>query len=98
MRFLDNPARRFGQTAQAVMFGGALALAPRPASAAAEEQYADTEATAFSKPVASLLWGVSQLIPSALVATDGHIVQGGMRWQLTPLLYSFGVAAQPWRT
>jgi hypothetical protein len=94
---LKDTARFFAQTL-ALSVGAALALTSRPVSAAPLQQQADTEAAAFGKPVAGLLWGVSQLIPSPLMATDGHVVQGGMRWQLTPLLYSFGVAARPWRS
>jgi hypothetical protein len=52
---------------------------------------------ALGKPVSALLWGVAQTIPSPVLSTDGEVVQGGLRWQLTPLLYSFGVAARPWR-
>jgi hypothetical protein len=53
---------------------------------------------AYGKPLGALLWGVAQAVPSPLIATDGHVAQWGLRWQLTPLLYSFGVAARPWRS
>jgi hypothetical protein len=43
------------------------------------------------------IWVATQLVPSPLlVVGDGH-VGGGMRWQVTPLLYSFGIAEGPVR-
>ncbi len=42
-------------------------------------------------------WAATQLVPSPLlVIGDGH-VGGGMRWQVTPLLYSFGISEGPGR-
>jgi hypothetical protein len=82
-----------------LLLGGSLMLAPRLAFAVSDDEpHADTRAASLSKPVATLLWGAAQLIPTPLVATDGHIAQGGLRWQITPLLYSFGIAAKPWRS
>jgi hypothetical protein len=44
-------------------------------------------------------WGVSQLIPSPEWITTGGKAKFGMRWQVTPLLYSFGMNKKlsPWR-
>ena len=48
--------------------------------------------------VAAGAWTVAQLLPSPLlVVGEGHL-GGGMRWQLTPLLVSFGIAARPVRS
>lgn len=47
---------------------------------------------------AGTVWTATQLIPSPLLVTGGQHVGAGMRWQLTPLLYSFGIAERPWRT
>jgi len=50
-------------------------------------------------PVAAVgVWTVAQLVPSPLLVIGEQHVGGGMRWQLTPLLYSFGISARPWRT
>ena len=38
-----------------------------------------------------------QLVPSPLFVVGSGNVGGGLRWQVTPFLYSFGVAAKPVR-
>lgn len=47
--------------------------------------------------VAAGLWTAAQLIPSPLLVLGSAGPQGGVRWQITPFLYSFGVAARPVR-
>jgi hypothetical protein len=47
--------------------------------------------------LAATLWTTAQLIPSPLLVIGTHGVGGGVRWQVTPFLYSFGVAARPTR-
>ncbi len=44
-------------------------------------------------------WGVAQLIPSPEWITLNNELKFGMRWQLTPVLYSFGMNRKlsPWR-
>ena len=51
----------------------------------------------LSPALAAGLWTVAQAIPSPLLVTSSHHIGGGVRWQITPLLYSFGVTAHPWR-
>jgi hypothetical protein len=46
---------------------------------------------------AAVVWGVAQLIPCPLYVASSNRVGGGVRWQITPLVYSFGVAARPVR-
>jgi hypothetical protein len=54
--------------------------------------------TSLSPWVAAGAWAIAQLVPSPLlVVGDGH-VGGGLRWQLTPLLFSFGIAERPFRS
>lgn len=48
--------------------------------------------------MAAGVWALTQLVPSPLLVVGERHVGGGMRWQLTPLVYSFGVAASPLRT
>jgi hypothetical protein len=43
------------------------------------------------------LWIFAQLVPSPLYVASSDRVGGGVRWQITPLVYSFGVAARPVR-
>ena len=47
----------------------------------------------------SWMWGVAQLIPSPEWITTSSSAKFGMRWQVTPLLYSFGMNKKlsPWR-
>jgi hypothetical protein len=50
-------------------------------------------------PVAAVgVWAVAQLVPSPLLVIGEEHVGGGLRWQLTPILYSFGIAERPVRT
>ncbi len=51
----------------------------------------------MSRGAALGIWLGTQLIPSPLLVTGSSHVNGGLRWQVTPLLYSFGVAERPWR-
>lgn len=55
-------------------------------------------AARFSFAGSLALWSLTQLIPSPLLVIGDTHVGGGMRWQLTPLLVSFGVAARPLRS
>ena len=43
------------------------------------------------------VWALAQLVPSPLLVTGKEHVGGGVRWQVTPLLYSFGIAERPLR-
>ncbi len=45
------------------------------------------------------IWGAIQLIPSPQWITSSDGLRFGMRWQVTPLLYSFGINKKlsPWR-
>jgi hypothetical protein len=52
---------------------------------------------ASSPAFAAGIWTLAQLVPSPLLVVGSRHVGGGLRWQITPLLYSFGVAAKPWR-
>jgi len=68
-----------------------LAALPRDARAA--------ESPAPASPVAAVAeWGLAQLVPSPRLVFGGESIGGGLRWQVTPLLYSFGIAERPWRT
>lgn len=44
------------------------------------------------------VWAAAQLVPSPLLVIGKEHVGGGVRWQLTPILYSFGITERPWRT
>lgn len=71
------------------MFGAVLVLSGLAASAAG------------GRPMPNGPWALTQLVPSPQVAL-GHPRDGaafGMRWQITPLLYSFGAnrRVSPWR-
>ena len=50
-----------------------------------------------SPVLSATLWAVAQLVPSPLLVMSGEHWGAGFRWQLTPVLYSFGVTAKPWR-
>jgi len=46
---------------------------------------------------AAVVWTVMQLVPSPLFVVGTGNAGGGVRWQVTPLVYSFGVAERPVR-
>jgi hypothetical protein len=48
--------------------------------------------------VAVAAWTLAQLVPSPLLVAGTDHVGGGRRWQITPLLYSFGIAAEPFES
>lgn len=52
----------------------------------------------MSPLVAVGIWTGAQLIPSPLLVLSERHAGGGLRWQLTPLLYSFGIAERPVRS
>lgn len=47
-------------------------------------------------PIPTIPWMVTQLLPSPEITSSGS---AGMRWQITPVLYSFGMYRKlsPWR-
>ncbi|MEO6603664.1 MAG: hypothetical protein ABIQ16_27520 [Polyangiaceae bacterium] len=80
----------------------ALALLCGATELHADEAYVPSERTppprTMSPYVAGAVWATAQLVPSPLLVTGKQHVGGGLRWQLTPLLYSFGIAERPLRT
>jgi hypothetical protein len=48
----------------------------------------------------TLVWTALQLLPSPEIVVDGGKVRSGASWQVTPLLYSFGINRKlsPWRS
>jgi hypothetical protein len=74
-----------------------LWLLTSAASVRAEDQ-AHAPSRTLSPWLAGGLWTIAQLIPSPLFVVGSDSVGGGVRWQLTPLVYSFGVAARPLRS
>lgn len=64
-------------------------------SAAAEELGAPGRD--LSLPMGVALWSVMQLVPSPLIVAEPHAFGGGVRWQVTPFIFSFGVAERPVR-
>jgi hypothetical protein len=43
------------------------------------------------------IWTFAQLVPSPLYVAGSDRVGAGVRWQITPFVYAFGVAAKPLR-
>jgi hypothetical protein len=70
----------------------------RQAEEAVEREASDAPAERFTPLTAYGAWAVVQLVPSPLLVASEEHVGGGMRWQVTPLLYSFGIAERPFRT
>jgi hypothetical protein len=68
-----------------------------PARAVLAEPAAETTSSSVQP---TLLWAALQLVPSPEWMGDGARGYAGMRWQVTPLLYSFGINRKlfPWRS
>ncbi len=60
---------------------------------------ASAEAPYDKHPPPTLYWMIAQFVPSPELGFGGRYAVAGMRWQLTPLLYSFGIYRKlsPWR-
>ena len=55
-------------------------------------------ARSISPAVAATLWGVVQLIPSPVLITGSEGYGGGMRWQLSLLVFAYGLEQNRWRS
>jgi hypothetical protein len=97
-----RPKARLQRTSfAAALFAAALAVSFAPVACADEAPGAAHEPSPsgrISPMVAAGVWTFVQLIPSPMLVASSDRVGAGVRWQLTPLLYSFGVAAKPFRS
>jgi hypothetical protein len=64
-------------------------------SASAEELGAPGRNLNLTTGVA--VWSLLQLVPSPLIVADPHAFGAGVRWQITPFMFSYGVAERPVR-
>lgn len=78
---------------------GEVPAAIAPASEAAQDDDSPAASSSSSARFAAL-WLLAQLAPSPEIVSGDGVARFGMRWQVTPALYSFGVhrRASPWRT
>lgn len=102
MRGLERRHERSRSARKLALAAGLLicsALAAPHARAEAEEvSLVPAPKPRLMSPAAAVgVWSAAQLVPSPLLVTGKAHVGGGMRWQLTPLLYSFGIAERPLR-
>ena len=74
-----------------------VALVAVPRATLAAEADRDAPARHLSVAVAGALWGAAQLLPSPLLVIGKDHVGAGVRWQVTPLSYSFGITERPLR-
>ncbi|HWL84553.1 MAG TPA: hypothetical protein VNO21_02055, partial [Polyangiaceae bacterium] len=63
----------------------------------AHAEDAEDRPAVMSPAAAASVWTLAQLVPSPLLVIGGGHLAGGLRWQITPFVYSFGVAARPVR-
>jgi hypothetical protein len=71
-----------------------LILLALPVAARADEVIPEPRVS----PTAAVgVWAAMQLVPSPLFVVGTGNAGGGVRWQVTPFVYSFGVAAKPVR-
>jgi len=80
------------------VFAAALTIALTDGAVASAQSDAEQEESASDPAVRSaLLWSLAQIVPSPEVAYGEATARFGLRWQVTPLLYSFGIYRQAWR-
>lgn len=72
----------------------AASLVAAPAVARADEA---KSVLGLGKVGAGFVWAATQLVPSPLFVMGSSGAGGGVRWQVTPLLVSWGVSAKPVR-
>ena len=60
------------------------------AASAATAAHADEGASGAGGPELTVAWVIPQIIPSPELLVSSQGSAAGLRWQLTPLLYSFG--------
>lgn len=82
---------------RAALLGLCIVLAISPL---AHAQKTETEGPprSISPTVGAVLWGVAQLVPSPVLVTGSEGFRGGMRWQLTPLVFAFGLHEHRFRS
>lgn len=96
--------RRLGRAAagtlraQAILLLSALALASPPVARAAERAGADVRSSRDG-PRPTALWLATQAVPSPEWILGGSGSRFALRWQITPLLYTFALRRElsPWR-
>lgn len=94
----DFAHARFSLALSALAATLELATGPAYAEALPEPPNEAPSPRTMSPLVASSVWALSQLVPSPLLISGKEHVGGGLRWQVTPVLYSFGIAERPLRT
>ncbi len=69
-----------------------------PSIAAEPDEGADDDGASEARRLTPT-WVVAQLVPSPQIVNGDSVTRLGLRWQLTPLLYSFGInrRGDPWR-
>lgn len=55
-------------------------------------------ARSLTPAVAAALWGAVQFVPSPVLVTGSDGYGGGMRWQLTLLVFAYGLEQNRWRS
>ena len=77
----------------------AAPIAPTPAFDASQTDETDDRDDRSEARRLTPMWVVAQLVPSPEIVNGEGVTRVGLRWQLTPLLYSFGVnrRVDPWR-
>jgi hypothetical protein len=97
MRAQAYRVQRWGGSCASIAVGSALIAAIRPARGQEANLPDASPAIRVSPGAAAATWTLTQLVPSPLYVASSNRVGGGVRWQITPFVYSFGVAAKPVR-
>ncbi|HEX7480126.1 MAG TPA: hypothetical protein VF331_20170 [Polyangiales bacterium] len=90
----ENLLKRTGRRVAAVALAAAVVTSTGHARA---QERKSAPLPVLSPAAAAAFWVAAQLVPSPLLVAGSAGLGAGMRWQLTPLVYSFGVEARPLR-
>jgi hypothetical protein len=85
---------------QAIVLLSALALASPLVARAADREGTDARSASRDGPRPTVLWLVTQAVPSPEWILGGSGSRFALRWQITPLLYTFALRRElsPWRS
>jgi hypothetical protein len=96
-RAVTKPQNLLKRTVRRFTAAALVALLMASTGHARAQERTSAPLPVLSPAAAAAFWVAAQLVPSPLLVAGSAGLGGGLRWQITPLVYSFGVEARPLR-